>query len=1215
MKQLYINRFLTFLVVFFQCSVIALAQTQPAPQSLPYLQNFDALVHSSTTYPDGFQGWTAGTSNPAGATSYKTNGTLVADRNLTANSTAATNNGNFHNYNGKMGFLNTSALDLTIGFGFTTTGKSGIIVEYDAMVIRNSQDGVDNTRINEMSLQYRVGTSVTFTTLASTAYANGNINQATGVTPQNPQRIRVVLPAECNNQSVVQIRWISKQNSGKGARPSFAIDNVNIQDDTTAPINEAGFPKTENVLATGFDFSTKINEVGKTYYVLLANGSAKPSVAQIKAGLDANGNAALQADVVTIANASITYTKSITGLTANTSYTIYAVAEDANGNSQADSNQLNVTTASAPVPLITTTTNALNFGLMEQNFDTNSLNYQIQASNLTSNVTLLATGSFSISKEANANFQTSLTFDIANFASNASPTVYVRFTPNATGALSGAITHQSVGATDKTVTLSGIGINPYSQNFNDANVLSNSGWTEYSVTGNTVKWASTTSRFNSSPAAIQINGYNETGASKDWLISPRLRLDSFSNFPILSFYSRKFFQGTTLKLMVSVNYDGVSNPETATWTPLDGDFATTTGTFKLSNNINLEAYKSNNTYLAWVYETTSNVSGESAEWTLDDINITDETSFIATISDLNFDETAVNATSASKSFIFKAGGYGNVTLTAPTDFELSIDNSTFQSSVIVSQTEAIAGKVVYARFKPTTKSLNITETITVTATGLKQQTGKLSGSSWSKTETFDIVSYNIEFFGTDVKGSDNKEFGPTDDALQIDNVAKVMNKLDADVYVVQEVSDEPSLDILIQKLNINGKIFDKVISPTWSYSFDAPEPNFPPQKLVVIYNTQNTKVNKTRVMFQGLYDNIRAGKTMLTNYPGGSSSSFFASGRLPFMVEIETTIAGVKKKMNIINIHARANSGTDISKYNMRKYDAELLKDSLDVHYPNADFMILGDYNDDVDTSVIDGNPSSYQKMVEDTDKYNTLTLDISKAGAFTSPGFSSFLDHIIASNEWNDEYILNSAAVYDPRADINNYGNTTSDHFPVIARFELKKLAQTITFDAISSKTNGDAPFDATVSTSSSLPILLSSSDESIVKIIDGKITILKDGTATITASQSGNDFYLAAQNVSQSITISPSLSTNDLNLNPKVAVITYPNPTNDLVNVSMQNIDNQDLKLNIYTINGQLIKAPMESDKNSMQLSVSHLESGVYLYTLSKDSKIIFKSKLIKK
>jgi hypothetical protein len=53
----------------------------------------------------------------------------------------------------------------------------------------------------------------------------------------------------------------------------------------------------------------------------------------------------------------------------------------------------------------------------------------------------------------------------------------------------------------------------------------------------------------------------------------------------------------------------------------------------------------------------------------------------------------------------------------------------------------------------------------------------------------------------------------------------------------------------------------------------------------------------------------------------------------------------------------------------MRKYDVEVLKDSLDVEFPNANVMLLGDFNDDVDQSVA-GNPSSYQKMVEDTARY-----------------------------------------------------------------------------------------------------------------------------------------------------------------------------------------------------------------------------------------------------
>jgi hypothetical protein len=36
----------------------------------------------------------------------------------------------------------------------------------------------------------------------------------------------------------------------------------------------------------------------------------------------------------------------------------------------------------------------------------------------------------------------------------------------------------------------------------------------------------------------------------------------------------------------------------------------------------------------------------------------------------------------------------------------------------------------------------------------------------------------------------------------------------------------------------------------------------------------------------------------------------------------------------------------------MRKFDVEVLKDTLDAQYPTANLILLGDYNDDVDFTV-----------------------------------------------------------------------------------------------------------------------------------------------------------------------------------------------------------------------------------------------------------------------
>jgi hypothetical protein len=100
-------------------------------------------------------------------------------------------------------------------------------------------------------------------------------------TKLNSTLIKIILPPEYN-QSLVQIRWISKQNSGGGSRPSFAIDNLSIINEATPLVNDTDYPKISNILSNDFDFLTKINKTGKTYFVLLPSASSKPSAPEIK---------------------------------------------------------------------------------------------------------------------------------------------------------------------------------------------------------------------------------------------------------------------------------------------------------------------------------------------------------------------------------------------------------------------------------------------------------------------------------------------------------------------------------------------------------------------------------------------------------------------------------------------------------------------------------------------------------------------------------------------------------------------------------------------------------------------------------------------------------------------------------------------------------------------------------------------------------------------
>ncbi|WP_170111331.1 MBG domain-containing protein [Mangrovibacterium marinum] len=83
-------------------------------------------------------------------------------------------------------------------------------------------------------------------------------------------------------------------------------------------------------------------------------------------------------------------------------------------------------------------------------------------------------------------------------------------------------------------------------------------------------------------------------------------------------------------------------------------------------------------------------------------------------------------------------------------------------------------------------------------------------------------------------------------------------------------------------------------------------------------------------------------------------------------------------------------------------------------------------------------------------------------------------------------------------------------------------KALQTIAFDAIDSKTYGDADFslgDAT--TDKGLTVTYTATDPTIVSISGNTATILKAGTTKITASQSGDATHAAAESVEQTLLV----------------------------------------------------------------------------------------------
>ena len=88
-------------------------------------------------------------------------------------------------------------------------------------------------------------------------------------------------------------------------------------------------------------------------------------------------------------------------------------------------------------------------------------------------------------------------------------------------------------------------------------------------------------------------------------------------------------------------------------------------------------------------------------------------------------------------------------------------------------------------------------------------------------------------------------------------------------------------------------------------------------------------------------------------------------------------------------------------------------------------------------------------------------------------------------------------------------------------------KTNQIITFGVLAAKTTADVPFLLIAKSTSLLPISYSCDNIAVATISGNIITIVGSGTANITASQSGNNFYNAAKNVVQKLTVNKKSQT----------------------------------------------------------------------------------------
>lgn len=159
------------------------------------------------------------------------------------------------------------------------------------------------------------------------------------------------------------------------------------------------------------------------------------------------------------------------------------------------------------------------------------------------------------------------------------------------------------------------------KDFEDASVTSG-GWTVKMDAG-AVNWVTSDAFSEYGVYYGKISNYNGTNnvACETWLISPSVDLTG-STAPTFAFDNTCNYGGANLEVLVSTDYDGTSDPSTATWTTLTATLSIADGswTWVNSGNMDLTPYISSSTYVAFRY---TGSASDGKTWEIDEIIISE----------------------------------------------------------------------------------------------------------------------------------------------------------------------------------------------------------------------------------------------------------------------------------------------------------------------------------------------------------------------------------------------------------------------------------------------------------------------------------------------------------------------------------------------------------------------------------------------------------------
>jgi endonuclease/exonuclease/phosphatase family metal-dependent hydrolase len=249
--------------------------------------------------------------------------------------------------------------------------------------------------------------------------------------------------------------------------------------------------------------------------------------------------------------------------------------------------------------------------------------------------------------------------------------------------------------------------------------------------------------------------------------------------------------------------------------------------------------------------------------------------------------------------------------------------------------------------------------------------------------SLDIMTFNVEGF-------------PKAGYSSVTALSAMIKAIDPDVVALQEVASEADFNRMVRLMPGWTGIFYPVNNSDWNLAY--------------LLKDEETSIyaSLSRLLFEG---------------------DSWAFPRPPFEIKIRHIPSG--KDLFLINLHLKCCGGDDNE--SRRRSASQQLKEYLDDQRPADAIVMLGDYNDEISSTLADENP--FINFINDPLDYTFADMSIATGTAlwWSYPSWPSHIDHILVTDELA-QYI-DTTMVFKVSPCYPDYDAVLSDHRPVCIR------------------------------------------------------------------------------------------------------------------------------------------------------------------------------------